>query len=153
MAFLFGTEGLLITLHYRLGPQDKFIEKWVDIEARDGRPYFLTVLLELENLGDDTLLFNTGFVSLGSEMERLYPRSLPELWTYLVSAVGEEGTERVGHAIFDSSVSLGREGRMARLLIFNYPDEPPKGMLLNLGPLVTAAGDVIAVFPLRRMDR
>ena len=38
-------EGRLnITLHYRLGADDRFIEKWLTIEASDGKPYFLRAL-------------------------------------------------------------------------------------------------------------
>ena len=42
------TEGRLnITLHYRLGTNDRFIEKWLTIKASDGKPYFLkSVILE-----------------------------------------------------------------------------------------------------------
>ena len=43
----FTGNGLDITLHYRLGPNDHFIEKWLEIKASDGKPYFLkSVVLE-----------------------------------------------------------------------------------------------------------
>ena len=43
----FSGNGLDITLHYRLGGNDHFIEKWLEIEAADGEPFFLkSVLLE-----------------------------------------------------------------------------------------------------------
>lgn len=39
--------GLDVTLHYRLGATDHFIEKWLTVNASDGRPYFLkSVVLE-----------------------------------------------------------------------------------------------------------
>lgn len=43
----FAGNGLDITLHYRLGAEDRFVEKWLDINASDGKPYFLkSVVLE-----------------------------------------------------------------------------------------------------------
>ena len=39
--------GLDVTLHYRLGASDHFVEKWLTINASDGKPYFLkSVVLE-----------------------------------------------------------------------------------------------------------
>ena len=43
----FAGNGLDITLHYRLGAGDHFIEKWLTTRASNGKAYFLkTVLLE-----------------------------------------------------------------------------------------------------------
>ena len=43
----FTGNGLNITLHYRLGAKDHFIEKWLEIKSADGKPYFLkSVALE-----------------------------------------------------------------------------------------------------------
>lgn len=43
----FAGNGLDITLHYRLGAKDKFVEKWLAIKASDGKPFFLkSVALE-----------------------------------------------------------------------------------------------------------
>ena len=43
----FSGSGLDVTLHYQLGPDHHFIEKWLEIKASDGKPYFLkSVLLE-----------------------------------------------------------------------------------------------------------
>ncbi len=43
----FAGNGLDITLHYRLGADDHFIEKWLEIKSSDGKPYFLkSVVLE-----------------------------------------------------------------------------------------------------------
>jgi hypothetical protein len=43
----FTGNGLDVTLHYRLGAEDHFIEKWLEIKASDGEPYFLkSVTLE-----------------------------------------------------------------------------------------------------------
>jgi hypothetical protein len=47
------TEGRLeITLHYSLGTDDRFIEKWLTIKASDGKPYFLKSVV-LENMSSD----------------------------------------------------------------------------------------------------
>jgi hypothetical protein len=45
----FTGNGLDITLHYRLGAEDHFIEKWLEIKSADGKPYFLQSVA-LENL-------------------------------------------------------------------------------------------------------
>lgn len=46
-ALRFTGNGLDVTLHYRLGPDDRFVEKWLEIKSADGKPYFLkTVVLE-----------------------------------------------------------------------------------------------------------
>ena len=43
----FTGNGLNITLHYRLGTKDHFIEKWLEIKSAHGKPYFLkSVALE-----------------------------------------------------------------------------------------------------------
>jgi len=43
----FDAKDFAVALHYHLGPQDAFMEKWLQIEARDGKPYFLkSVVLE-----------------------------------------------------------------------------------------------------------
>ena len=43
----FTGNGLNIALHYRLGAEDHFIEKWLEIKSADGKPYFLkSVALE-----------------------------------------------------------------------------------------------------------
>lgn len=43
----FAGHGLEITLHYQLGPEDRFIEKWLEIKSEDGKPYLLkSVVLE-----------------------------------------------------------------------------------------------------------
>ena len=43
----FAGNGLDITLHYRLGADDHFVEKWLAIEASDGKPYSLkSVVME-----------------------------------------------------------------------------------------------------------
>jgi hypothetical protein len=43
----FTAGGLEIRLFYRLGPEDRFIEKWLEIRSEDGKPYFLkSVVLE-----------------------------------------------------------------------------------------------------------
>ena len=44
--------GLDVTLHYRLGADDHFIEKWLEIKSADGRPYFLQSVA-LENMTSD----------------------------------------------------------------------------------------------------
>ena len=45
--FRFSGNGLDIALHYRLGADDHFIEKWLEIQSPDGKPYFLeSVVLE-----------------------------------------------------------------------------------------------------------
>lgn len=50
--FSFSVNGLAVKLHYRLGANDSFIEKWLEIEATDGKPYFLKeVVLEDVELG------------------------------------------------------------------------------------------------------
>ena len=36
-----------VTLHYRLGASDHFVEKWLEIKSSDAKPYFLkSVVLE-----------------------------------------------------------------------------------------------------------
>lgn len=48
----FAGSGLDITLHYHLGDEDRFVEKWLEIKASDGKPYFLdSVVLEDMNTG------------------------------------------------------------------------------------------------------
>jgi len=43
----FAGSGLDVTLHYQLGVEDRFVEKWLVIQAGDGKPYFLkSVVLE-----------------------------------------------------------------------------------------------------------
>ena len=43
----FAGGGLKVALHYRLRPDDRFIEKWLVIQSADGKPYFLKeVVLE-----------------------------------------------------------------------------------------------------------
>ncbi|MFN9663775.1 MAG: hypothetical protein ACK57I_09620, partial [Akkermansiaceae bacterium] len=43
----FADGGLEVKLHYTLGLQDRFVEKWLEIKAADGKPYFLkSVVLE-----------------------------------------------------------------------------------------------------------
>ncbi len=43
----FAGDGLEVALHYRLRPDDRFIEKWLVIQSTDGKPYFLKeVVLE-----------------------------------------------------------------------------------------------------------
>jgi hypothetical protein len=43
----FAVGGLDVTLHYSLGAEDRFVEKWLEIKAADGKPYFLkSVVLE-----------------------------------------------------------------------------------------------------------
>lgn len=43
----FADGGLDVKLHYTLGAEDRFVEKWLETKATDGKPYFLkTVLLE-----------------------------------------------------------------------------------------------------------
>ena len=43
----FAGHGLEVALHYRLRPDDRFIEKWLVIQSADGKPYFLKeVVLE-----------------------------------------------------------------------------------------------------------
>ena len=43
----FTGNGLDVTLHYRLGAEDHFLEKWLEIKASGGKPYFLkSVILE-----------------------------------------------------------------------------------------------------------
>lgn len=43
----FADGGLELKLHYTLGVDDRFVEKWLDIKAADGKPYFLkSVVLE-----------------------------------------------------------------------------------------------------------
>ena len=37
----FAGNGLEVALHYRLKPDDRFIEKWVEMKAGDGKPYFI----------------------------------------------------------------------------------------------------------------
>lgn len=50
---LYFTEGRLdITLHYSLGTDDRFIEKWLDVQSTDGKPYFLRALF-LEDMATD----------------------------------------------------------------------------------------------------
>jgi len=43
----FTAGGLEVRLFYSLGPEDRFIEKWLEIKSEDGKPYFLkSVVLE-----------------------------------------------------------------------------------------------------------
>jgi hypothetical protein len=43
----FADGGLEVKLHYTLGVEDRFVEKWLEIKAADGKPYFLkSVVLE-----------------------------------------------------------------------------------------------------------
>jgi hypothetical protein len=43
----FAAGGLDVTLHYSLGAEDRFVEKWLEIKAAAGKPYFLkSVVLE-----------------------------------------------------------------------------------------------------------
>jgi hypothetical protein len=43
----FAGGGLEVNVHYTLGVEDRFVEKWLETKAADGKPYFLkTVLLE-----------------------------------------------------------------------------------------------------------
>ncbi|MBT3274214.1 MAG: LamG domain-containing protein, partial [Spirochaetales bacterium] len=43
----FAGNGLAITLHFRLGTNDRFVEKWLEIKSDDGKPYFIeSVVLE-----------------------------------------------------------------------------------------------------------
>ena len=47
LSLLYSGKVFEITLHYRLGKDDAFIEKWLDIKCKDGRPYLLKeVILE-----------------------------------------------------------------------------------------------------------
>lgn len=43
--FTFNGEGFDAWLHYRLGPEDRFVEKWAEVRHRDGAPYFLEALV------------------------------------------------------------------------------------------------------------
>jgi hypothetical protein len=40
-ALSFSGSGLDVTLHYRLGANAHFVEKWLEIKSREGKPYFL----------------------------------------------------------------------------------------------------------------
>ena len=43
----FAGGGLEVNVHYTLGVEDRFVEKWLETKATDGKPYFLkTVVLE-----------------------------------------------------------------------------------------------------------
>jgi hypothetical protein len=43
----FADGGLDVKLHYTLGAEDRFVEKWLETKATDGKPYFLkSVVLE-----------------------------------------------------------------------------------------------------------
>jgi glycerophosphoryl diester phosphodiesterase len=43
----FAGNGLEVALHYTLGAEDRFVEKWLEIKSGDGKPYFLkSVMLE-----------------------------------------------------------------------------------------------------------
>jgi hypothetical protein len=43
----FEQDGFTAALYYRLGPEDRFIEKWFEVQSSDGRPFFLkSVVLE-----------------------------------------------------------------------------------------------------------
>jgi hypothetical protein len=45
--FRFSGGGLEVALRYTLGAEDRFVEKWLEIKASDGKPYFLkSVVLE-----------------------------------------------------------------------------------------------------------
>ena len=45
----FTGNGLDVTLHYRLGTSDHFVEKWLEIKSTKGKPYFLKSVV-LENM-------------------------------------------------------------------------------------------------------
>jgi len=49
----FTAGGLEIGLCYSLGPEDRFIEKWLEIKSEDGKPYFLKSVV-LENMTTET---------------------------------------------------------------------------------------------------
>jgi hypothetical protein len=121
--------------------------------ARNGKPVFFTLLFELENVGRQTVFFNPTFVTLQATMQNMYPRSVPELWTYLTRVVEEEGAEALTRVVYDSTLGIPPGKRAVRLLVFNAPEDRPAGMKLGVGPIAAEQGDVLAVFPLRDTAR
>ena len=49
----FADGGLEVKLHYTLGAEDRFVEKWLEIKASDGKPYFLKSVV-LEDMTSET---------------------------------------------------------------------------------------------------
>lgn len=51
--WVFETDAFRVRLHYRLGPADRFVEKWLEVEPKDDQGYFLKeVTLEDAELGE-----------------------------------------------------------------------------------------------------
>ena len=92
------------------------------------------------------------FVNFSAGWDRRYPRTLPELWSYLIEAIGEDGVRVLQPALHDQARRIEPGTKITGLLIFTAHEGTPKSLLLDIAPIQTREGDIALGFSFDRKE-
>jgi len=119
--------------------------------ARDGEPVFRTFAFELENRSSGSLGFTPSLSQLTFGASRRYPLGFSELYTFLVTATGDDRLVTRLEPILAETPGVVAEGkRVSRLLVFNRLPPRLGKVALDLAGFRTVDGEVAVHLEFRR---